>query len=318
MRYPEGGLLPWLVAAVLLINGAAYWWFSGQRDLRLAVPVRVTESGPSVPTLMLLREREALNVTPDLARQLSVDSSAERLADIPDALVMGPEIPPNQTPAALPEALPPEALPEIMSPATSDTDQDVLMGPPEPPPVASTAAEVVAPAAPGPEPTSAPEPEPRLSRCVLLGPGATAGEVGRWGAAIAGDAVTLTGTQTVDQEKITGYRVIVPAPSRPEITLAKLKSAGFDGFVTDKDGRSNQISVGLFQVRANAERQRAQLLKQGHAAVILLDREVRKAYWLELRASPAGLRQAKTALARKFSAVRPVWRDCPPGAPNRD
>ena len=56
LRYPESRLAPWLVAAAVLVNGAAYWWFSSQRDLRLAEPVRVMELGPPAATLTLLRE----------------------------------------------------------------------------------------------------------------------------------------------------------------------------------------------------------------------------------------------------------------------
>jgi hypothetical protein len=293
LRYPEGGLVPWLVAAAMLVNGAAYWWFSNQRDLRLAVSVSVTEPGPPAPTLTLLREREASSVTPDRSRERPVEMIEETLADAPEALVVGPQ--------ALPD------VPSDTTSAPSDALQDGFMDPPEPSPVVSAAPEVVTPAASVPEAVPAPE---RL-QCVWLGPGASAAEVNRWGEAVAGTGVTLAGVQTRDQETIAGYRVMVPASSRPEATLAKLAAAGFEGFVIDKDELGSRISVGHFQLRANAERQRAQLHEQGYTSVILPDRKVRKMYWLQLRASTGGLRGAKAALAKKFPGAGPDWRDCP-------
>lgn len=289
MRYPESRLVPWLVAAALLVNGVAYWWFSSQRDLRLAEPVRVTELGPPVPTLTLLREREVLDVT----RERSVDMVEERLA-VPEASAMGPPSPPD--------------LPSDTTSAHTAAPQDAPMGPPEPPPEVSAAPELAAQAPPAPTP----------SLCVLLGPGASAADVNRWGAVIADTGVTLSGVQAIDQETVTGYRVMLPAPSRAEATLAKLAAAGFDGFVTDKDGRGTQISLGLFQMRANAERLRARLLEQGYSAAILLDRDVRKMYWLRVRVSTKGLHGAKAALAARFPDASPVWRDCPPGAAGLD
>ncbi|MGD9982810.1 MAG: SPOR domain-containing protein [Porticoccaceae bacterium] len=289
MRYPESRLVPWLVAAALLVNGVAYWWFSSQRDLRLAEPVRVTELGPPVPTLTLLREREVLDVT----RERSVDMVEERLA-VPEASAMGPPSPPD--------------LPSDTTSAHTAAPQDAPMGPPEPPPEVSAAPELAAQAPPAPTP----------SLCVLLGPGASAADVNRWGAVIADTGVTLSGVQAIDQETVTGYRVMLPAPSRAEATLAKLAAAGFDGFVTDKDGRGTQISLGLFQMRANAERLRARLLEQGYSAAILLDRDVRKMYWLRVQGSSTGLRGAKVALVARFPDASPVWRDCPPGAAGLD
>lgn len=285
MRYPDSRLVPWLVAAALLVNGAAYWWFSSERDLRLAEPVRVTELGPPVPTLTLLREREALDVT-----QRPVDTVEEVLADVSETLAMGPPSPPD--------------LPSDTTPADNGAPQDASMGPPEPPPEVSAAPEVAAQAPLTPTPT-------RL-QCVLIGPGASAADVNRWGAVIADTGVTLSGVQAIDQETVTGYRVLLPAPSRAGATLAKLAAAGFDGFVTDKDGRGTQISLGLFQMRANAERLRARLLEQGYSAAILLDRDVRKTYWLRVLGSSTGLRGAKAALAAKFPDASRVWRDCPP------
>ena len=289
MRYPERRLVPWLVAAALLVNGAAYWWFSGQRDLRLAVPVRVAEPGPPVPTLTLLREREVLDVTSEAPVEAVAETRAE---DASEALAVGPPAP-SDTPADTTSA----------PSAPSDALQDLLMGPPEPQPAASAAPEAVVPAIPAPK---------RL-QCLLLGPGTSAAEVNRWGAAIAGAGVTQADVRMLDQETVTGYRVMAPARSRPEVTLAKLAAAGFDGFVIDKDGRGAQISLGLFQVRANAQRLLAQLREHGYAATILPDREVRRMPWLEMHVSAKGLRGAKAVLAAKFPDASPVWRDCPVG-----
>jgi hypothetical protein len=285
LRYPESRLVPWLVAAAVLVNGAAYWWFSSQRDLRLAEPVRVTELGPPVPTLTLLREREVLDVT-----QRPVDAVEAALADAPEALAMGPPPPPD--------------LPSDTTPVRTAPLQDAPMGPPVLAPEVSAAPEVAAQAPPVPTPA-------RL-QCVLLGPGASAADVNRWGAVLADTGVTLSGVEASDQETVTGYRVMLPAPSRAQVTLAKLAAAGFDGFVTDKHGRGTQISLGLFQMRANAERLRARLLEQGYSAAILLDRDVRKTYWLRVQGSSTGLRGAKVALAAKFPDASRVWRDCPP------
>ncbi len=289
MRCPESRLVPWLVAAALLVNGVAYWWFSSQRDLRLATPVRVAEPDPPVPTLTLLREREVLDVT-----QRPVDTVEEVLADASETLAMGPPSPPD--------------LPSDTTPADNGAPQDASMGPPEPPPEVSAAPEVAAQA----------PPTPTRLQCVLLGPGASAADVNRWGAVIAGTGVTLSGVQAIDQETVTGYRVMLPAPSRAQVTLAKLAAAGFDGFVIDKEGRGTQISLGLFRVRANAERLRTRLLEQGYSAAILPDIQVRKTHWLRVRVSTKGLHGAKAALAAKFPDASPVWRDCPPGAAGHD
>lgn len=285
MRYPESRLVPWLVAAALLVNGAAYWWFSSQRDLRLAIPVRVAEPDPSVPTLTLLREREVLDVT-----QRPMDAVEAALANAPEALAMGPPAPSD---------IPADTAPVLTG---------APMGPPEPPPEVSATPEIAAQA----------PPTPTRLQCVLLGPGASAADVNRWGAVIADTGVTLSGVQVIDQETVTGYRVMLPAPSRAEATLAKLAAAGFDGFVIDKEGRGTQISLGLFQVRANAERLRTRLLEQGYSAAILPDIEVRKTHWLRVHVTTEGLRGAKAALAAKFPDVSPVWRDCLPGAASHD
>ncbi len=245
LRYPEGSLVPWLIAAALLVNGAAYWWFSSQRDQRLAVPVRVTEPGPAVPTLTLLRERDVLDVKPEWSQQPPGGTAENALAEAPEALPVAPQLPSDiSADPTSPSSTHPEAL------------QDGPMGPSEPP---------LAPA-----PTSEP------LQCFLLGPGTSTTEVDRWGAAIAGTGVTRASVRRLDQETVTGYRVMAPAPSRPEVMLDKLAAAGFEGFVTDKDGRGPEISLGLFQVRANAERLRTRLREQGYAATILPDREVRK------------------------------------------
>lgn len=289
MRCPENRLVPWLVAAALLVNGAAYWWFSSQRDLRLAIPARVAEPEPSVPTLTLLREREVLELT----RERSVDTVEGGLA-VPEASAMGPPAPSD--------------IPADTAPVLTGALQDAPMGPPEPPPEVSAAPEVAAQVTPTPT---------RL-RCVLLGPGASVADVNRWGAVIADTGVTLSGVQAIDQETVTGYRVMLPAPSRAQATLAKLAAAGFDGFVTDKDGRGTQISLGLFQVRANAERLHTRLLEQGYSAAILPDTEVHKTHWLRVHVSTQALHGAKAALAAKFPDASPVWRDCPPGAASRD
>ncbi|MGE3298143.1 MAG: hypothetical protein AB7I68_12445 [Porticoccaceae bacterium] len=291
MRYPEGRLVPWLVAAAVLINGAAYWWFSTQRDLRLAVPTQATESGPPVPTLTLLHERDVLDTTPERP----VDAVEEVLADASEALAMGSPHPSD--------------LPSGTTPAPAGATQDAPMGPPAPPEVSVTP-EVVEEAPPVPAPT-------RL-QCALVGPGASAADVNRWGAVIADTGVTRAGIQAIDRETVTGYRVMLAAPSGAEATLARLAAAGFDGFVTDKEGRGTQISLGLFQVRANAERLRDRLLAQGYPAAILLDRDVRKTYWLRVHGSTQGLRGAKAALAVKFPNASPVWRDCQPPAARHD
>lgn len=283
--------MPWLVAAAVLINGAAYWWFSTQRDLRLAVSPRATESGPPVRTLTLLHEREVLDTTP--ARP--VDAAVEVLADAPEALTMGPPHPSD--------------LPSDTTPAPTGATQDAPMGPPAPPQVSATP-EVVEEAPPVPAPT-------RL-HCALLGPGASAADVNRWGVAIADTGVIRAGIQAIDRETVTGYRVMLAAPSGAEATLAKLAAAGFDGFVTGKEGRGTQISLGLFQLRANAERLRDRLLAQGYPATILLDRETRKTYWLRVHGSTQGFRGAKAALAVKFPDASRVWRDCPPPAAHHD
>lgn len=286
LRYLEDRLLPWLVAAAVLINGVAYWWFSSQRDLRLAVPPRATESGPPVPSLTLLHERDVL----DTMRERPVDAVEEVLTDASEALAMGPP-----HPSDLPS--------DTTTPAPTGATQDAPMGPPAPPPEVSATPEVAA------QPPPVPTPE-RL-RCVLLGPGASAADVNRWGAVIAGAGVTRAGIQVIDRETVAGYRVMLAAPSGAEATLAKLAAAGFDGFVTGKEGRGTQISLGLFQLRANAERLRDRLLAQGYPAAILLDRETRKTYWLRVHVTTQGLRGAKAALAAKFPDARPVWRDCP-------
>jgi hypothetical protein len=289
LRYPESRLAPWLVAAAVLVNGAAYWWFSSQRDLRLAEPVRVTELAPPAPTLTLLHEREVLDAT---KRPVAAVEAA--LADAPEAVAMGPPPPPD--------------LPADTTPARTGAPQDAPMGPPVPAPEASAAPEVAAQAPPVPKPP----------QCVLLGPGASAVDVNRWGAVVADTGVTLSGVQAIDQETVTGYRVMLPAPSRAEATLAKLAAAGFEGFVTDKHGRSTQISLGLFEIRANAGRLRARLLEQGYSATILVDREVRKTYWLRVRGSTKSLRGAKAALVAKFPDASRVWRDCPAQAGGPD
>ncbi|MFP5413760.1 MAG: SPOR domain-containing protein [Gammaproteobacteria bacterium] len=288
MRYPESRLAPWLVAAAVLVNGAAYWWFSSQRDLRLAEPVRVTELAPPAPTLTLLHEREVLDAT---KRPVAAVEAA--LADASEALAMGP---------------PPPDLPADTTPARTGAPQDAPMGPPVPAPEARAAPEVAAQTPPGPTP----------SLCMLVGPGASAADVKRWVAAFAGTGVTLSGVQAIDQETVTGYRVMLPAPSRAEATLAKLAAAGFEGFVTDKHGSDTQISLGLFEIRANAGRLRARLLEHGYSATILVDREVRKTYWLRVRGSTKSLRGAKAALVAKFPDASRVWRDCPAQAGGPD
>ena len=187
------------------------------------------------------------------------------------------------------------------------------MGPPEPPPALSVPSAGEA-ALPPPAPVPAPEP----LQCFLLGPGTSATEINRWGAAIASAGVTQASVRMLDQEIVTGYRVTAPAPSRPEVTLGKLAAAGFEGFVTDKDGRGPQISLGLFQVRANAERLRTRLREQGYAATILPDREVRKTPWLEVHVPAKNLRGAKAALATKIPGASPEWRECRRGAAGRE
>lgn len=187
------------------------------------------------------------------------------------------------------------------------------MGPPEPPLAVSVPS---AGEAALPPPVPAPTPEP--SQCFLLGPGTSTTEVNRWGAAIAGTGVTQASVRRLDQETVTGYRVIAPAPSRPEVTLGKLAAAGFEGFVTDKDGRGPEISLGHFQVHANAERLRTRLREQGYAATILPDREVRKTPWLEVHVSAKDLSGAKAALATKIPGASPIWRDCPAGTASQN
>lgn len=302
MRYPEGSLVPWLIAAALLVNGAAYWWFSSQRDHRLAVPVRVTEPGPAVPTLTLLRERDVLDVKPEWSQQPPGDTAEKTLAEAPEALPVAPQLPSD---ISAETASPSSALSEPLP--------DGPMGPPEPPPAVSAPSAGEA-ALPPPAPAPAPEPP----QCFLLGPGTSAIEVNRWRAAIAGAGVTNASVRMLDQEIVTGYRVIAPASSRPEVTLGKLAAAGFEGFVTDKDGRGPEISLGLFQVRANAERLRTRLREQGHAATILPDREVRKTPWLEVQVSAKDLSGAKAALATKIPGASPEWRDCRRGSAGRD
>ena len=302
MRYPEGSLVPWLIAAALLVNGAAYWWFSSQRELRLAVPVQVTEPGPAVPTLTLLRERDVLDVNPERPQQRPGDTAEKVLAEAPEALPVAPQLPAD---ISADTTSPPSTLSEAL--------QDGPMGPPEPPPALSVPSAGEA-ALPPPAPAPAPEP----LQCFLLGPGTSATEINRWGAAIASAGVTQASVRMLDQEIVTGYRVTAPAPSRPEVTLGKLAAAGFEGFVTDKDGRGPQISLGLFQVRANAERLRTRLREQGYAATILPDREVRKTPWLEVQVSAKELRGAKAALATKIPGASPEWRECRRGAAGRE
>ncbi len=313
MRYPEGSLVPWLIAAALLVNGAAYWWFSSQRDHRLAVPVRVTEPGPAAPTLTLLRERDILDVEPEPSQQPPGDTAENTLAEAPGASPVAPQLPSDVSAdttspsSTLAEALqggpmgPPEPL------------QDGPMGPPEPLPTVSVPSPGEA-ALPPPAPAPAPEP----LQCFLLGPGTSATEINRWGAAIARAGVTQAGVRMLEQEIVTGYRVTTPAPSRPEVTLGKLAAAGFEGFVTDKDEGGPQISLGLFQVRANAERLHTRLREQGYAATILPDREVRKTPWLEVHVSAKGLSGAKAALATKIPGASPEWRDCRRGSAGRN
>lgn len=302
LRYPEGSLLPWLIAAALLVNGAAYWWFSSQRDQRLAAPVRVTEPGPAVPTLTLLRERDVLDVKPEWSQQPPGGTAENALAEAPEALPVAPQLPSDiSADTTSPSSTHPEAL------------QDGPMGPPEPPLAVSVPS---AGEAALPPPAQAPTPE--SLQCFLLGPGTSITEVDRWGAAIAGTGVTQASVRRLDQETVTGYRVMVPAPSRPEVMLGKLAAAGFEGFVTDKDGRGPEISLGLFQVRANAERLRTRLREQGYAATILPDREVRKTPWLEVHVSAQDLSGAKSTLAEKIPGAGPEWRDCRRGSAGRD
>lgn len=302
LRFPEGNLVPWLIAAALLVNGAAYWWFSSQRDHRLAVPVRVTEPGPAVPTLTLLRERDVLDVKPEWSQQPPGGTAENALAEAPEALPVAPQFSSDiSADPTSPSSTHPEAL------------QDGPMGPPEPPPAASVPS---AGEAALPPPAQAPTPE--SLQCFLLGPGTSTTEVDRWGAAIAGAGVTQASVRRLDQEIVTGYRVMAPAPSRPEVMLGKLAAAGFEGFVTDRDGRGPEISLGLFQVRANAERLRTRLREQGYAATILPDREVRKTPWLEVHVSAKDLSGAKAALATKIPGASPIWRDCPAGTASQN
>jgi hypothetical protein len=69
----------------------------------------------------------------------------------------------------------------------------------------------------------------------LLGPGTSATEINRWGAAIASAGVTQASVRMLDQEIVTGYRVTAAAPSRPEVTLGKL-AAGLHQPCSDGDG----------------------------------------------------------------------------------
>jgi hypothetical protein len=95
--------------------------------------------------------------------------------------------------------------------------------------------------------------------------------------------------------------------------LARLAAAGFDGFVSDRDERGAHLSLGLFEVRANAERQLAQLRKQGFAAEMQPQQETHKTFWLQTQVSATGLRAAKAALRAHFPGTSPVWRDCRAG-----
>lgn len=262
MRFPEHRLLPWLIAAALLVNGAAGWWFWTQRELRLTVPPRVAEPDLPVPTLTLLREQA--EPAPD-----------QTATEAPDAAVAEPPAPPGAAP-------------------------DESVGPPEPLSAADGA----------PVPGVAAE----SAQCVLVGPGADAAEVERWRAAIAAPDAIGADTLVQNGPSVTGYRVLVSAPPAPEATLTRLAAAGFGGFIADRDGRGARISVGLFEVRANAERQLAELRRQGYVAEILPNLGMRASHWLRLRISAQDLPAAKAALKQRFPGASPVWRACPAGA----
>lgn len=287
--------MPWLIAAALLVNGVAWWWFAQQRALRLTVALPTAKPEPPVPTLTLLSERQPSIAPPEPApeRPESADAASDR-PEPSEAAVVNPQAPPGAQSDAITEA---SAAPnEPVEP--SATSAAANTAPEEPPP----------PRAPEPARKS----EPRRSRCVLIGPAIGAAEISRWRGAIAGPEVISASTVTLDEPFVTGYRVIVSAPS-PEVALARLAADGFDGFVIDRDGRGVRLSLGVFEVRANAERQLAQLRKQGYAAEIQPQQETHKTFWLRAQVLVDGQPRVRTALKTRFPDVSPVWRDCPAG-----
>lgn len=290
MRSPENRLLPWLIAATLLVNGAAGWWFAQQRALRLAAPSPVTTPGPRVPSLTLVSERKP--PPPEISPQPPATGDAE-----------SPQPAPPEAVVANPQASP-DAQPEVAAAVADAPDEP--MGPP-------------APDAPSPEPTHpppAPEPASKSaaphSRCALIGPAAGSAEINRWRDSIQGPDVTVASTLALDEPFVTGYRVIVSAPS-PGTALARLAADGFEGFVVGRDGRGARISLGVFEVRANAERQFAQLRDHGYAVDIQPQQEMRKTFWLRAQVAADGAPRVRATLKARFPDASPVWRDCPAG-----
>lgn len=124
--------------------------------------------------------------------------------------------------------------------------------------------------------------------------------------------MTAVSTLALDEPFVTGYRVIVSAPS-PGTALARLAADGFNGFVVERDGRGVSISLGVFEVRANAERQLAQLRNHGYAAEIQPQQKMRKTFWLRAQVASDGAPRVRATLRTRFPDVSPVWRDCPTG-----
>lgn len=297
MRSPENRLLPWLIAATVLVNGAAGWWFAQQRALRLAVPSPVTAPGPPVPSLTLVSERKP--PPPEISPQPPVTGNTESAQPAPpEAVAANPQVSPG-------------AQPEVAAAVADAPDEP--MGPPAPEATAD---------APSPEPPHPPAPEPKPeparksaaphSRCALIGPAIGSAEINRWRDAIQGPDVTVSSTLALDEPFVTGYRVIVSAPS-PGSALARLAADGFEGFVVGRDGRGVRISLGVFEVRANAERQFAQLRDHGYAVDIQPQQEMRKTFWLRAQVAADGAPRVRAILKARFPDASPVWRDCPAG-----
>jgi hypothetical protein len=142
------------------------------------------------------------------------------------------------------------------------------------------------PRTPPAPPAPAPTPEPVVFACFRLGPFASVESADKAASMLKERQLAYEQSQE-ERRTVTGYRLTLPPfPTRQaaEAKRAELTRLGFrDHAILNEEGMRNALSLGVYSVEANAQRQRARLQVKGIKADLQATHQVRTVYWLDLR-----------------------------------
>ena len=161
---------------------------------------------------------------------------------------------------------------------------------------------------------AAEEPKAQM-RCLMVGPVASREDADKLAADFAGSNMAGTVRRELRQE-VRSYLVMIPATSADHAAslVRKLRAAGHSDvwWLTSGDHKDD-VSVGIFRERRNANARQKEMQKQGFNAEVVPRQIERENYWIDLReaASRAVTAKLMAQLRKEYPAIGAEPARCP-------